>query len=472
MPPKSKAVPKPKVELEPVPKVEPEPVPKVEPEPVPNVDPEPVPKAAPKPRARAAPKAKVAPVPKAPAPAPEEPVTAPLPKVVPAPPPKAAPKPRAPRPSRKKTAGTVGTAQTSVPAPLSIEDANDALIDIRIEDLIAEEYQTVRAPRLDNARAYGSDSNASTDSDSELNAIDADPNGSHVIMQLPISSSRIESIIGGSMAGGSDAPMAYALDAWTMGGHNQGDYNHALKDEQVAKGETDTIAENAANVKKATESPASCYWCCHGIHTRRYGMPVDYDPVHNVFHVYGQYCSLPCAAAYNASQHMGSDRMWDIHGWIQMMAHVYNLPRPVRPAPSRYVLKMFGGPLSIDEFRATFKSTSRTIVVNVPPLVSVQPQVEWVNTSSIGVSGDLGGPKMARKRSLVDSKKSLQVKMNLKVTGGGEVAATAVAAGAQTAAPAPVPTVPPVPDATPIVHRIGGIAAALGVTATGVTASA
>jgi hypothetical protein len=172
---------------------------------------------------------------------------------------------------------------------------------------------------------------------------------------------------------------------------------------------------------------------------------------------------------------MGSDRMWDIHGWIQMMAHVYNLPRPVRPAPSRYVLKMFGGPLSIDEFRATFKSTSRTIVVNVPPLVSVQPQVEWVNTSSIGVSGQgqdsIGGPKMARKRSLVDSKKSLQVKMNLKVTGGGEVAATAVAAGAQTAAPAPVPTVPPVPDATPIVHRIGGIAAALGVTATGVTAT-
>jgi len=371
--------------------------------------------------------------------------------------------------------------------PLSIEvenDANDALIDIRIEDLIAEEHQTVRAPRLDNARAYGSDSNASTDSDSELNAIDADPNGSHVIMQLPISSSRIESIIGGSMAGGSDAPMAYALDAWTMGGHNQGDYNqgnynHALKDEQVAKGETDTIAENAANVKKATESPASCYWCCHGIHTRRYGMPVDYDPVHNVFHVYGQYCSLPCAAAYNASQHMGSDRMWDIHGWIQMMAHVYNLPRPVRPAPSRYVLKMFGGPLSIDEFRATFKSTSRTIVVNVPPLVSVQPQVEWVNTSSIGVSGDIGGPKMARKRSLVDSKKSLQVKMNLKVTGGGEAAAVATAPvpapvatdhipGATGATGATVPTV----TATPTVQRIGGIAAALGVTAIGLTASA
>ena len=460
MPPKSKAVPVPKVEPEPVPKVEPEPVPKVEPEPVPKVEP----KAAPKPRARAAPKPKVAHVPKAP----EEPVTEPAP----APLPKAAPKPRAPRPSRKKTVGTVGTAstETSAQAPLSIEDANDALIDIRIEDLIAEEHQTVRAPRLDNARAYGSDSNASTDSDSELNAIDADPNGSHVIMQLPISSSRIESIIGGSMAGGSDAPMAYALDAWTMGGHNQGDYNHALKDEQVAKGETDTIAENAANVKKATESPASCYWCCHGIHTRRYGMPVDYDPVHNVFHVYGQYCSLPCAAAYNASQHMGSDRMWDIHGWIQMMAHVYNLPRPVRPAPSRYVLKMFGGPLSIDEFRATFKSTSRTIVVNVPPLVSVQPQVEWVNTSSIGVSGQgqdsIGGPKMARKRSLVDSKKSLQVKMNLKVTGGGEGEVAA------TAAPAPVPTAPPVPEATSIVHRIGGIAAALGVTAIGVTASA
>jgi hypothetical protein len=144
-------------------------------------------------------------------------------------------------------------------------------------------------------------------------------------------------------------------------------------------------------------------------------MPVNFDSVHNIFHVYGQFCSLPCAAAYNASTHMGSDRMWDIHSWIQMMGQVYQHPLPVRPAPSRYVLKMFGGPLSIDEFRASHKTLSRTVVLNVPPLVSVQSQVEWVNTSFLQADS-ADARKLSRKKSIVDSKRTLESKMNLTVT--------------------------------------------------------
>jgi len=265
---------------------------------------------------------------------------------------------------------------------------------------------------------------------------------SHIILQLPIPSERVQSIVNGAGDARVDVPSPYTPGhSWTMSCLEYDTPPNATADQMV------------------------CYHCCHSVTTKLFGMPVDFDPVHHLFHVYGHFCSLNCAAAFNMSTHMGSDRMWDIHSWIQMMAQVYQVPLPVRPAPSRYVLKMFGGPLSIEEFRASHQSLARTVVLNVPPLVSVQPQVEWVNTSFLasstsapiaataataataaagaaiggGAAGNGHGvaddadrpltaptvdgaqsaanfPKLSRRRAVVDSKRTLESKMNLTVS--------------------------------------------------------
>lgn len=146
---------------------------------------------------------------------------------------------------------------------------------------------------------------------------------------------------------------------------------------------TDGTPQQNAVTQNASDNPhaTTCFWCCHPIHHIEYGMPVRYDVFHKNFTMFGSFCSLECAAAYNYSVHMGSDRVWEIHSWIQMLAHRYGYTGVVRPAPSRYLLKMFGGPLGIDEYRSVHKTLARTCVMNIPPFIHVTSQMEVLNTS-------------------------------------------------------------------------------------------
>ena len=163
----------------------------------------------------------------------------------------------------------------------------------------------------------------------------------------------------------------------------------------------------------------ACYWCCHSIASFRIGMPVLYSPFHGTFTTFGNFCSLECTVAYNFATNQGSDRVWEIHSWINLMARKMGLPNPVRPAPSRFLLKMFGGPMSIDDFRNAHKSMSRTFVINIPPLISLNPQTEVINTSYIAspsivdIDKVQDRMKISRAKSVVDHTKTLDCKMNI-----------------------------------------------------------
>lgn len=146
---------------------------------------------------------------------------------------------------------------------------------------------------------------------------------------------------------------------------------------QASIEEAEDLTDNGDTAKHNTV----CFWCCHSLVDKEYGMPIRYDSVHNSFTLYGCFCSLECAAAHNFSLHMGSDRAWEIHSWIQLLARRYGYSGRVRPAPSKYLLKMFNGPLSIEEFRTVHKDLTRTYVMNIPPFIHVSSQMEVLNTS-------------------------------------------------------------------------------------------
>lgn len=139
-----------------------------------------------------------------------------------------------------------------------------------------------------------------------------------------------------------------------------------------------------------------------------FGMPIRYDSFNKTFTVYGTFCSLECAAAHNFSVHLGSDRAWEIHSWIQMIGKRYGYLDPIRPAPSRYLLRMFDGPLSIEEFRNAHKGQARTYMLNIPPLIAVNSQMEVMNTSYLTEPTEPVEKK-------TDKKKALPLKMNFTV---------------------------------------------------------
>lgn len=119
-----------------------------------------------------------------------------------------------------------------------------------------------------------------------------------------------------------------------------------------------------------------CYWCCHGFNGAPVGIPVKF--VHDKFHVFGCFCSLECAASYNFA-HTGSvDESLERHALLNTMAWRMGYTRgAVRQAPDRLTLRMFGGPLSIEDFRASCAS-SRFTLVHFPPMQCVTQQLEEV----------------------------------------------------------------------------------------------
>ena len=136
---------------------------------------------------------------------------------------------------------------------------------------------------------------------------------------------------------------------------------------------------NFNNIENKNNS--CCFWCCHSINTPVYGMPYNYDTINDTFYVLGSFCSLQCANAYNFSINCGSDKVWEINSWIQMIAKRYGYNNIIRPAPSKYLLKMFGGNLSIEDFREAHINSDKTHVLNIPPMISINITSEVINTS-------------------------------------------------------------------------------------------
>ena len=166
-----------------------------------------------------------------------------------------------------------------------------------------------------------------------------------------------------------------------------------------------------------TQHDINCFWCCHPIIDIEYGMPIRYDVFNKTFTTYGSFCSLQCVAAHNYSVNMGCDRAWEIHSWIQLIGKKYGFKGPIRPAPSRYLLKMFNGPMTIEEFRKAHHNIVQSYVLNIPPFIHLPSQIECINTSFLDKDGPLRNEvntlKITKKRGVSSQKGELEQKMNL-----------------------------------------------------------
>jgi hypothetical protein len=168
-----------------------------------------------------------------------------------------------------------------------------------------------------------------------------------------------------------------------------------------------------------------CYWCCQKFPTVPFGIPVKYNS--NKFHVYGCFCSLECAAAYNLKNYDSIDEMWERYMLINMLSRRIGCKDQVIPAPSRLALKEFGGYMDIDEFRK-FTDSKKLISVNFPPMMTLTQQIEEINGSDltndykyIPIDTDRINKykekiKLKRAKPIANYKNTLDHTMNLKIT--------------------------------------------------------
>lgn len=122
-----------------------------------------------------------------------------------------------------------------------------------------------------------------------------------------------------------------------------------------------------------------CYWDCHPFENQPFGIPIKYN--NGKFHVYGCFCSLECAVAYNFYANENMDNVWENFNLLNMMSNMMSYKLTLNPSISRKCLNVFGGPLTIDQFREKSIKNNKFNILTYP-MVSIVEHVEEINESS------------------------------------------------------------------------------------------
>ncbi len=145
-------------------------------------------------------------------------------------------------------------------------------------------------------------------------------------------------------------------------------------------------------------SPYACWYCCHTFDTTPVGIPAILT--NYTFRCYGNFCSYNCAKRYlcplkddeddMASMQSSNDifRGDDQGEKLQLLELLYHLEtgaemdEPIKTAPRRLILKMFGGNKDIEEFRKSFKTNTTFHTFKMPLASMAYHMEECVDTKS------------------------------------------------------------------------------------------
>lgn len=145
-----------------------------------------------------------------------------------------------------------------------------------------------------------------------------------------------------------------------------------------------------------------CWWCCH---------PFEGQPLHLPFkrdQTMGTFCSWECMKAF-ASERFKTGKSLEV---FTLMTHmrktITGKTTMVQSAPSRFALTMFGGPLSIDEFRKSTDKISKYILPNEKYKIPLMVQ-SYKGPESSQTTRDMN-EKMASIQNSVASTNTLKLK--------------------------------------------------------------
>lgn len=127
-----------------------------------------------------------------------------------------------------------------------------------------------------------------------------------------------------------------------------------------------------------------CWHCCHGFDTQPLPLPIRYDDRRDEFHVMGNFCSWPCMKTFNSES---TSYMKTVISTIITLFHkrCTGVLRGIRGAPPRIALRVFGGHLSIAEFRGASEREVEHCVL--PPRMVVHDIVVSEQDTSAAARG-------------------------------------------------------------------------------------
>lgn len=163
-----------------------------------------------------------------------------------------------------------------------------------------------------------------------------------------------------------------------------------------------------------------CWWCCHSFEGTPLSMPYKYDDRRNKFYTAGNYCSWSCVKSHAIDKYgctIGSRVCGNV---VMMRKKMFNQIGPVKPAPNRFVLKEFGGDMTIEEFRENQtrdidepkKIESVPVINKVIPIISNTKRMDEIKNAS----SSNNALKLKRTKPLKRSHNNLESALGLIIT--------------------------------------------------------
>lgn len=186
------------------------------------------------------------------------------------------------------------------------------------------------------------------------------------------------------------------------------------------------FAESNRTNKLPDSTYIACYWCSHSFNNQPCIIPESER--NGIYKVYGNFCSSECAMAYLLKESLDPHIRWDRMALLYRIYDVNGKGR-IYPAPPRESLRLFGGPLTIESYRATLHSNKVRVDLHVPPMVSIigsidTKPIDFYDTSMKNsmtllpfdkIQKAEEGLRLKRSKPLKDKESTLDSCMNLEI---------------------------------------------------------
>jgi hypothetical protein len=133
---------------------------------------------------------------------------------------------------------------------------------------------------------------------------------------------------------------------------------------------TDTMRDILGRIRSPTYGQnVACLWCCHPFPWKASMIPISYDAYENMYTCEGNFCSPECAmASLYGDPSISDTTRWSRHALLVDLYRSLYPTRELTQAPPRTTLRMFGGPLDIEQFRQYIASSEDMVAVHLPPI--------------------------------------------------------------------------------------------------------
>ena len=111
----------------------------------------------------------------------------------------------------------------------------------------------------------------------------------------------------------------------------------------------------------------ACFWDCQPFRGPPCVIPTGIEE--GIWRVYGNFCCPSCAAAYLFNERLDSNVQWERYALLNRL--YASGEGSVRLAPARAVLRLFGGTLEVEDYRALVAEKRLRVDVMTPPMISI-----------------------------------------------------------------------------------------------------